>query len=36
MRGWASGPGTWTQDFALSMYKSPPSANWGPADGCPY
>jgi uncharacterized protein YkwD len=34
--GWASGAGTWTQDFALSMYKSPPSANWGPADGCPY
>ena len=36
VRGWASGPGTWTQDFALSMFKSPPSANWGPADGCPY
>jgi uncharacterized protein YkwD len=34
--GWASGDGTWTQDFALSMFKSPPSANWGPADGCPY
>jgi uncharacterized protein YkwD len=34
--GWASGTGTWTQDFALSMYKSPPSAHWGPADGCPY
>lgn len=34
--GWASGAGTWTQDFALSMYKSPPSGNWGPADGCPY
>ena len=34
--GWASGAGTWTQDFALSMFKSPPSANWGPADGCPY
>ncbi|HUA06378.1 MAG TPA: CAP domain-containing protein [Solirubrobacteraceae bacterium] len=34
--GWASGAGTWTQDFALSMYQSPPSANWGPADGCPY
>ncbi|MBV8219450.1 MAG: CAP domain-containing protein, partial [Solirubrobacterales bacterium] len=27
VNGWASGPGTWTQDFALSMYKSPPSAN---------
>ncbi len=36
VRGWASGSGTWTQDFALSMFKSPPSANWGPADGCPY
>ncbi|HEY6478218.1 MAG TPA: CAP domain-containing protein, partial [Polyangia bacterium] len=36
VNGWASGAGTWTQDFALSMYKSPPSANWGPADGCPY
>ena len=34
--GWASGAGTWTQDFALSMFESPPSANWGPADGCPY
>ena len=28
--------GTWTQDFALSMGKSPPSGDWGPADGCPY
>ena len=36
VRGWATGGGTWTQDFALSMFKSPPSANWGPADGCPY
>jgi len=36
VRGWASGAGTWTQDFALSMFKSAPSANWGPADGCPY
>ena len=36
VRGWASGAGTWTQDFALSMFKSPPSANWGPADHCPY
>jgi uncharacterized protein YkwD len=36
VNGWASGAGTWTQDFALSMFKSPPSANWGPADGCPY
>jgi uncharacterized protein YkwD len=36
VNGWASGAGTWTQDFALSMFKSPPSSNWGPADGCPY
>jgi uncharacterized protein YkwD len=36
VRGWATGAGTWTQDFALSMFKSPPSANWGPADHCPY
>lgn len=36
VRGWATGSGTWTQDFALSMFQSPPSANWGPADGCPY
>ena len=36
VRGWASGAGTWTQDFALSMFKSPPSGNWSPADGCPY
>lgn len=28
--------GTWTQDFALPMSASPPSGNWGPADGCPY
>lgn len=27
---------TWTQDFGLLMSQSPPSANWGPADGCPY
>jgi uncharacterized protein YkwD len=36
VRGWASGAGTWTQDFALSMFKSAPSADWAPADGCPY
>ncbi len=34
--GWATGAGTWTQDFALSMNQSPPSGNWGPAHGCPY
>jgi len=36
VKGWASGAGTWTQDFALSMFRSPPSGNWGPANGCPY
>jgi uncharacterized protein YkwD len=36
VRGWASGAGTWTQDFALSMFKSPPSGDYGPMDGCPY
>lgn len=36
VRGFASGPGTWTQDFALSMFQSPPSGNYGPMDGCPY
>ena len=36
VRGWASGSGTWTQDFALSMFKAPPSGNYGPMDGCPY
>jgi uncharacterized protein YkwD len=36
VRGWATGSGTWTQDFALSAFKSAPSGNWGPADGCPY
>jgi uncharacterized protein YkwD len=34
--GFATGPGTWTQDFALGMNSSPPSSNFGPADGCPY
>jgi uncharacterized protein YkwD len=32
----ASGPATWTQDFALGMFESPPSGNWAPANGCPY
>jgi uncharacterized protein YkwD len=34
--GAASGPATWTQDFGLSMFQSPPASNWGPANGCPY
>jgi uncharacterized protein YkwD len=36
VKGFASGPGTWTQDFALGMHSSPPSGNTGPMDGCPY
>jgi uncharacterized protein YkwD len=36
VNGWASGAGTWTQDFALGMNQSPPSGNSGPANGCPY
>lgn len=34
--GYGTGPGTWTQDFALPMGKSAPSRNWGPANRCPY
>lgn len=36
VRGWATGAGTWTQDFALGMHSSPPSGDFGPANGCPY
>ena len=36
VRGYATGAGTWTQDFALGMYSSPPSGNFSPANGCPY
>ena len=36
VRGFASGTGTWTQDFALGMHQSTPSGNTGPMDGCPY
>jgi uncharacterized protein YkwD len=32
----ASGPSTWTQDFGLWMGHGAPSANHGPANGCPY
>ena len=28
--------GTWTQDFGLLMNQHPASANYGPAEGCPY
>jgi uncharacterized protein YkwD len=36
VRGWASGPSTWTQDFGLKMGQSAPSRNFGPAGRCPY
>jgi uncharacterized protein YkwD len=36
VRGYATGAGTWTQDFALGMNQSPPSGNTAPMDGCPY
>jgi uncharacterized protein YkwD len=36
VRGWASGPATWTQDFALAIGQRAPSHNWAPANGCPY
>jgi uncharacterized protein YkwD len=34
--GFASGPATWTQDFALPMGANAPSRNAGPQNGCPY
>jgi uncharacterized protein YkwD len=36
VRGWATGPATWTQDFGLTMGQPPPSHDHGPAHGCPY
>jgi uncharacterized protein YkwD len=36
VKSWATGPGTWTQDFALGMHQSAPSGNFSPMDGCPY
>lgn len=36
VKGYATGAGTWTQDFALGMHDSPPSGNMSPMDGCPY
>ncbi len=36
VKGYATGAGTWTQDFALGMHSSPPSGNTGPMNGCPY
>lgn len=34
VRGYASGPATWTEDFALPADHQPRSHNWGPADSC--
>jgi uncharacterized protein YkwD len=34
--GWATGPSTWAEDFALPLGHHQPSHNWGPANGCPY
>jgi uncharacterized protein YkwD len=36
VRGFASGPATWTQDFGLRMGQSAPSHNRRPMNGCPY
>jgi uncharacterized protein YkwD len=36
VRGWATGSGTWTQDFALGMRQSALSGNFAPMDRCPY
>jgi uncharacterized protein YkwD len=36
VKGFATGSGTWTQDFALGMHQSSPSGNYGPMDSCPY
>ena len=36
VKGYASGPATWTQDFALPAGKAAPSHRTGPQAGCPY
>jgi uncharacterized protein YkwD len=36
VRGFASGAGTWTQDFALPRGQHALSGNWAPANRCPY
>lgn len=36
VKDFATGAGTWTQDFALAMNATPASTNYGPADRCPY
>jgi uncharacterized protein YkwD len=36
LRGYGTGPGTWTEDFALPMGQRGMSGNYGPMHGCPY
>jgi uncharacterized protein YkwD len=36
VRGYASGPATWTEDFGLARGQRAPSHNFAPATGCPY
>lgn len=36
LRGYGTGPGTWTEDFALAMGQRGLSGNYGPMDHCPY
>jgi uncharacterized protein YkwD len=36
VRGWATGAGTWTQDFALGLRQSAPSGNFAPMNRCPF
>jgi uncharacterized protein YkwD len=36
VRGFASGPATWTEDFGLHRGQPPASRNFAPANGCPY
>jgi uncharacterized protein YkwD len=36
LRGYGTGPGTWTEDFALPMGQRRMSGNYGPMYGCPY
>jgi uncharacterized protein YkwD len=36
LRGYGTGPGTWTEDFALPMGQHGMSGNYGPMHRCPY
>lgn len=36
VRGWASGPATWTQDFGLTASQAAPSRDYGAQRHCPY